>query len=99
MDIATIVAVAVAAISGGFATEVFKSFRNRRADTLGTFQPVWEEEMSRLQEEIAGLRRDVLALSEALLTVGIDPLRVRYTTSYIVNTSDSPTEDEDPKEV
>lgn len=70
--------IAVAILSGGFAAEVFRSWRDRKRVDLDLFYPTWKEEMARLHEEIAQLRALVLALSGEVARLGGDPVRLTY---------------------
>jgi len=78
MEPSTIATIMAAIVGGGFATEVYRSWRNRKRVDLDLFYPTWKEEMRRLHTELALLRADVIALSAEVHRLGGDPLAIRY---------------------
>lgn len=80
-----IIPLLTAVIAGGFASEVFRYFtqkkkgaRDLQVADLSMFYPTWKEEIERLHNEVSLLRRDILALSAEIHRLGGDPLAVRY---------------------
>lgn len=73
----SVVAVVVAALSGGALAEVIRSFLDRKKSALDTFYPTWQAENRRLLEEVRLLRHIVVAFAQALEEAGIDSLELR----------------------
>lgn len=78
MSPALISTLIAAALGGGFLTEVFRSFRDRKRLELDLFYPTWKEEMARIHLELESLRQQVTLLSEEVRRLGGDPLAIRY---------------------
>lgn len=73
----SLVAVIVAALSGGALAEAVRAFRDRKTSALDTFYPTWQQEQKRMLEEIRLLRHVVVALAQKLEEIGIDSLEIR----------------------
>lgn len=78
MEPTLIVSVVVAVLTGGFATEVIRTIRDRKKSDFEIFYPTWKEEIERLHREIRDLQAMVLGLSSEVQRLGGDPLAIRY---------------------
>ena len=85
IELAVLIPVVVAVLSGGVAGELVRWFRMRQrdeVDNLAAFYPTWRDEMERLHSELALMRVDILKLSAEVRRLGGDPLAVRYGGPY-----------------
>lgn len=80
IDPALIVSVLVAVLTGGTVGAFLTHLREQgKADheTLGLFYKTWSQETERLHAKIDHLEVMVVALSDELVELGGDPLRIR----------------------
>ena len=78
VDVGTLATLVAALTAGGFASEVYRSWRDRKRVDLDVFYPTWQAEMERLHIELAQMRAEILLLSAEVHRLGGDPLAVRY---------------------
>ena len=78
MNIGEISTLFAAVLSGGFITEVFRAWRNRKQDELDLFVPLWKHEMARLRQELEDCRFRAVRLADACLEAGLDPVSIVY---------------------
>lgn len=67
------------AIGGGILTEVFRAWRNRKADSIDSatkFYALWNQNMNRMDAEVEKLQILVAALKAEIIALGGDPLRI-----------------------
>ena len=75
--VTTAVALVSALAGGGLGSVVVRRMDQEKVD-LDLFYPTWKAEMTRIHEELASLREQVVLLSDEVRRLGGDPLAVRY---------------------